>query len=355
MLILSVFPSLPSHALIIAPTYDISVTTNVNAAQILSAFNTAVQYFQNLYTNNITINITVYFGPYGPFTSGVGLGASETSFSPSSYISITNALRNSRTTAADSNAVASLPTSDPMPGQQWYVPRANVKALKITGLGVAANDSTLDGSIAFANTVSYTFDPTNRAVAGKYDFIGVAQHEITEVMGRVFFDLATVFIPYDLFRFTSSGVRSFNINATGTYFSVDNGVTNLRNFWTNPNVGDVQDWLPSGAADSYDYSLSPGKKTVLSYADLIALDVIGYNLNYAAPREIANKSGTNFILSFTNTPGTTYTLLATTNLSLAISNWPTLGIVTDSVPGQFQFTDTQAATNRQRFFRVRLN
>lgn len=345
-----------ARALTFNVTFDSSVTSSVNSAQIQSAFNTAAQYLQNLYTNNIVINVTVYWGSVGPFSGGIGLGASETSFVGTvTYAQMTNALRNARTTLADSNAVASLPASDPVAGNVWWFTRAQAKALGITGVGVSANDATLDGSIGFASTVSYSFDPTNRAVAGKYDFIGVAEHEITEVMGRVYFDLTTVFIPYDLFRFSGSGVRTFSTTAPSVYFSVDNGLTNLRNFNPVEANGDLTDWALSGSADACDYAISTGKKGVLSYADLTALDVIGYKLNYVPPRLTGIKSGTNFVLSFTNTPGTTYAVLTTTNLSLTFSNWPTLGTSTDSVPGVFQFTDPQTGTNKLRFYRLRLN
>jgi hypothetical protein len=60
-------------------------------------------------------------------------------------------------------------------------------------------------------------------------------------------------------------------------------------------------------------------------------------------------------LNFTNTPGTSYTILATTNISLAITNWANLGTTTETAAGQFQFTDTQANANKLRFYRARLN
>jgi hypothetical protein len=93
---------------------------------------------------------------------------------------------------------------------------------------------------------------------------------------------------------------------------------------------------------------------VLSAADLTALDVLGYKLNYLPPRltgtRLANGA---FQLTYTNTPGTTYTILTTTNLALA--NWTTLGTNTEISAGHFQFNDGQAATNKLRFYRVRLN
>jgi GH25 family lysozyme M1 (1,4-beta-N-acetylmuramidase) len=57
--------------------------------------------------------------------------------------------------------------------------------------------------------------------------------------------------------------------------------------------------------------------------------------------------------SFTNTPGTLFTVLTATNPALPLSNWTVLGSVTETAPGQFQFTDLQATNNPQRFYRVR--
>jgi hypothetical protein len=59
-----------------------------------------------------------------------------------------------------------------------------------------------------------------------------------------------------------------------------------------------------------------------------------------------------FQFSFTNSPGVAFSVLMTTNPALAPSNWTVLGPVTDSPPGQFQFSDPQAANGGQRFYRV---
>jgi hypothetical protein len=55
---------------------------------------------------------------------------------------------------------------------------------------------------------------------------------------------------------------------------------------------------------------------------------------------------------FTNIMGAPFSVLAVTNLSLPLSNWTSLGAVTDSPPGQYQFADPQAANGAQRFYRV---
>jgi hypothetical protein len=59
-----------------------------------------------------------------------------------------------------------------------------------------------------------------------------------------------------------------------------------------------------------------------------------------------------FQFGFTNIAGAMFSVLTTTNVSLPLSNWTTLGTVTDSPPGQFQFTDPQAANGTNRFYRV---
>ncbi|MEY4917079.1 MAG: hypothetical protein RL616_992, partial [Verrucomicrobiota bacterium] len=90
----------PTQALTFNVTYDSTVTSSPNSAQIQSAFNYAASYIQMAVTNAATINITV------SFTTGVGLGSSLTEFvGTTTYAQLTNALRNARTTANDSNAV----------------------------------------------------------------------------------------------------------------------------------------------------------------------------------------------------------------------------------------------------------
>src|ERR1017187_294488 len=59
-----------------------------------------------------------------------------------------------------------------------------------------------------------------------------------------------------------------------------------------------------------------------------------------------------FQFSFTNTPGATFTVSVTTNISLSLSNWTILSGVTEISSGQFQFTDLSVTNGRQRFYCV---
>jgi hypothetical protein len=329
-------------------TYDSSVTSLTNAAEVENAFATAAQTFSDIFTNVATINITVYWGAGGQLTDPISLGQSSFRLAGSSYTEITNALRTHRASAADTNSVASLPAMDPSPTGNWLVAYPEARILGLISL----TDPTEDGEIGFATDKSYTFDPNNRSVPGKFDFIGVAQHELSEVLGRDFYDLTTQFVPYDLFRFTNSGARSLDPNATNAYFSVNNGVTALNFFYTNQFLGDVQDWKSTNTPDAFDAFVTSGHINPLSTADITAMDVLGYNgLSLEPPHLYVTKTNNSVQLRFVNSPGVTFTVLATTNLATKASTWTVLGTAMEVPPGQFKFTDT-TATNGWRFYSV---
>jgi hypothetical protein len=336
-------------------TYDASVTSSTNSAQIQSAFAAAAQTFSDTFTNVATINLTIYWGATGPFSGGISLGRSQFNLIGSDYSEIANALRTHRASAADTNSVASLPATDPTGGATWLVPVAEARVLGL----YPTNNSFEDGEIGFASSKNYTFDPNNRTVVGKFDFIGVAQHELSEVLGRCSAGLGSApnlaFVPYDLFRFTNSGVRSLDLTTTtNAYFSVDNGVTPLRYFHTNQTFGDIQDWKTvSGSPDSFDALSTAGNVNPMGTVDITAMDVLGYNGLRLVPPQLylTSLTGSTMQLRFVNSPGVSFTVLAATNLTQPLGNWFVLGTATESPMGQFQFTDT-TATNRVRFYRV---
>ncbi|MFO1488507.1 MAG: NF038122 family metalloprotease [Verrucomicrobiota bacterium] len=350
LLVVFLIPTAKIGAMVINIKYDATVTNLMNPAQVVPAVTSAVQWFQNQYTNPITINITV------AFSSSVSLGQSSFSLLSKSYSQVTNALNSRRVSAADFSSVASLPANDPTGASTtWYVARAQCKALGLSG--VSPNDATTDGTVTFSSTKSYTFDPTNRAVAGKFDFIGVFQHEVSEVMGRGFllhYQLPG-YLVYDLFRYTNSAARSFGTNDSNVYFSVDNGATVQKYFYNDVRFGDVQDWVSSTPQDSYDAFVSSGKQSVISTADILSLDVLGYNMpNVTPPILAATRSGNGVVrLVFNSLANQTFTVLAATNVNVPTASWSVLGAATEYSTGAYQFFDSQAPANSQRFYRVR--
>ena len=346
----------PGRGMTFNVTYDASVNALTNAAQVKTAFAAATQTLQNEFTNPITINIVVYWGSTGPFSGGIDLGASSTEYYGFyTYAQITNALQTLRSSLDDSNAVASLPGTDPVATNKWLVPLAEGRAMGLPG--IARTDTNIDGSVGFAADVAYTFIATNRAVAGKYDFIGVAEHEITEVMGRGY-DLnynGGAYIPFDLFRVTNRGSRSFGLTDQGVYFSVDGGLTAVKYFYTNYNDGDLQDWLSSTPPDAYDAFCPWGEQLNLTPADFTALDILGYNAPMATFPLLARlqRTGSLAQISFTNTTGATFSVLYNTKVTAALTNWAFLGMATQTTAGHFLFTDPGAGTNKTGFYRIR--
>jgi hypothetical protein len=94
-------------------TYDSTVTSQSNAAQIEGAIQAAVQFYEAAFTNNnITINIDFQYAPLG---AGA---AAENSFSYEtfSYSQIVTALKANSSSAVDAEAYLTLPVSDPTGG-----------------------------------------------------------------------------------------------------------------------------------------------------------------------------------------------------------------------------------------------
>src|SRR5207253_716430 len=127
-----------------------------------------------------------------------------------------------------------------------------------------------------------SFDPNNQSVPGTYDFIAVAQHEISEVMGRMALVGGSVgntsngYSALDLFRYSGNGTRQLTPGQTA-YFSIDGGKTNLNNFNTTAG-GDWGDWAASAGNDSYNAFISSGSSFSVTGSDLTVMDAIGWDL-----------------------------------------------------------------------------
>jgi hypothetical protein len=262
--------AIPAHAgLTFNITYTAAVQADANFANIQSAVNYVSNEYSNLYSDNVALNFTVDEG-------AVGLGQSlfSNNYFRGSYAQLSAALVADAKSSNDAvaTAAANLPAADPYCGGNatcWYATSAEAKALGLPTGGA------FDGTYTFDNTVSYTYDPNNRAVAGEYDFIGVTEHEFAELMGRTSQSAAFGYDILDTMRFTGVGARDANKDP-GVYFSYDDGNTNLAGY--NSGGGDRQDFDGAVATDPYNASTGTNQAHLLNSVDIQEMDVIGWDL-----------------------------------------------------------------------------
>lgn len=250
-----------------APVINLIWDESVNLAP--AGFKQAVQYaasfFDGLITSPITVNIEIGWGEARDTALAAGLlgEAYVTTGLFRSFADYGTALAAHNTSPIIQGALDNLAD----PGRQVFVPGAQAKAL-----GVLAADAALtDGAIGFAaNPDLYTYDPNNRAVAGKVDLIGLAQHEITHALGRVSYTWGTT--GFDLYRYSAPGAWA-TAGSGSTYFSLDGGKTNLGTFSL---TGDPADWGPAMASDVQAAFLGTGIAFTYSETDIAALNAMGY-------------------------------------------------------------------------------
>jgi hypothetical protein len=285
---LAIAASGPVGALTINLTFDSNATftsaglSTTDIANMKAAASYAASQFSNNFTDNINVNINVTAVP-GSNT----LGESNTFLTTvSSYAALRGAVSSDSKTADDATSLGaggSLPSSDPIGSTHVYM----VSTAEAKALGLMADNSSNDGTFTFGGGFSYTYDPANRAVSGKIDFIGVAMHEFSEIMGRIPLMGQNLtgspnYMLFDLFHYTGAGSRGLN-NGPGRFFSIDNGTTLLKAFnFPNGNGSDPQDWA-SGVNDCFNAFSNSGVKDDLTPVDLRVMDVIGYDFASGSP------------------------------------------------------------------------
>jgi hypothetical protein len=283
VLALSVATPRTANALVINATFGTGFS-----ASSLTVVNNAIAFYQNTFSDNITVNLA-----FRNMTTG--LGSSNFFLYNNGYAAFSAALAADKTSADDITANVIATANNPVTnGSGLWAKSANLRAIGINQAGQlsAANCGVGSGS-AFDTCIGLNLAITDdQAGPSGYSLISVVEHEIDEALGlgsSLGLNVAQFPSPEDLFRYSANGVRSFAMNAscsgpTGqgplAYFSIDGGATNINTFNNCNNGGDYADWIthtPSQVQDAFTNNTGKPFLTATS-TEVRALDVIGWTL-----------------------------------------------------------------------------
>ena len=270
-----------SHGLEINLIWDSSVASAPNWKAIESSVVSAAQIFTGLFKNHDVLNIAVGFGEVAGSALGAGVLGESASVA---YLLPNDGTIDAALNAADANLVhlgVMAPNAttalDGVPNSDFILTSANAK-----GLGLVDPTAGLDGFIGLSSTAPISFGHL-LASGSQYDAIGIAAHELSEVMGRISLSGASLdgvnsfFTPLDLFRYSAPGTP--DVTPSAGYFSVNDGVTHILPFNDPNNGGDAADWAtaPSTRFNAFDAFASTGP-AVVTPGDVLAMAAIGWRV-----------------------------------------------------------------------------
>jgi hypothetical protein len=287
--------SLPTETIVGSPNglqFDLTWDPTVAAAPkgFIQAVVDAAKLYSSTYSNKMTINIDVGYGEVGGQSlPALAIGASDPFGYLTDYATVTSVLSQ----RGFSFNAANEPTTG-----QFFITAADAKAMglvdPVAGLDGFMGFSDLTGTGFSWNTSASNSGFNSGTGTNQFDLQAVAEHEISEVMGRLgieglpVFNNAPTYAPLDLFTFQSPG--QLQLAPTGGYFSPVNGLINFGNFNNAlANGGDIADWasdtsitqahtlgLPRGSQDAYDAFTAPGVNGQVSLSDLLVDASLGY-------------------------------------------------------------------------------
>ncbi|MBB3221749.1 NF038122 family metalloprotease [Pseudoduganella umbonata] len=309
-----------------APAFNFQFTAGTSL-QAQQGFIAAASRWSSLLTDDVTINLTVGFNPLG----GSILGQAQSATEMYSYSAFRQGLVGDISSGADATATASLAagntfgmllnrTSNSPNGSGSATPfldtdgddnnaYVNITTAEAKAIGLATQQQTLsgcigtcDGFIQFNSQFAFDFNPNDGVSANAYDFVGVAAHEIGHTLGfisgvdvldynstppQVFPDDAFTYVTgLDMFRYSAqsaaSGVTDWTADNREKYFSIDGGATEIALFSNGVEHGDgrqASHWKDDLYIGLMDPTGGRGEALAISQTDLLAMDVIGWNVS----------------------------------------------------------------------------
>lgn len=326
------------NATTIALDYVPSQFADTKGQQALAGFQQAATFWENMFADSVTVNLSIAFDTLG---DGI-LGGASSTMSLQSYNNTAVRMIQDATSSLDVTAVSNLQcaslgesfcgmtfldteqdnngndiTEHDTDGSNdnYYLDmtQANAKALGFTTDLFGNPFSNRDAIITFSNTFEFDFDPSDGIDLDKWDFVGVAIHEIGHALGFVSgvdlydryndndpnpayaFDLDNYAIAstMDIFRYSDEsyqvgpGVKDFRAGGN-SYFSIDGGATSIAPLSTGRVTGDGQQashWKDHLGIGALDPTAAPGEFVDVTGYDLAAFDVIGWDLRIATVPE----------------------------------------------------------------------
>ncbi len=281
VILLGISSSARAGSLTINPTFDPSQTWSPDQE---TAINAAISNVTANITSSQNLSVTIFFTQ----TPGEGLGGSSTGLVGETYSDYYNAL----SAVSGGNSVlqtalgtgGSLPAPVPDGGNPVNNGYMAITTAEARNLGFSASgyvNGTYDSEI-FLNTDIAV--PPGQENGSNYSLQSVANHEIDEALGigGTGSTLGRDYSPYyvgdlDLYRYSSSGVRSFTTSSEATaYFSINNGTTDLTGFNQAGGGSDYSDWAGTGTPQVQDAFGTPGSSPTLGTNEITALEAIGY-------------------------------------------------------------------------------
>src|SRR6266481_646920 len=194
------------------PTFNSTGATSIDAAT-QTVINNAIAFYQNTFTNNITVNIEFH-------NMSSGLGQSLAFIFTVPYSTYCTALAPNATSPDDITAVANTPCGSTNPINS----NANIGVKSPDGraLGINTPEQPFGGACPTASFTGSGCIGLNVALANMHPglLLATVEHEIDEVLGlgSALNGTATPAMPWteDLFRWHSAGTRSYAADASTT-------------------------------------------------------------------------------------------------------------------------------------------
>ncbi|EDY83803.1 hypothetical protein VDG1235_3430 [Verrucomicrobiia bacterium DG1235] len=303
--------------------YGLNINLNANASLLsntaaFDAFRRAADKWESVLSDDVTVTIDAGLESLGSSilgsTSNVSL---TTSYDWFRGLMVADELAD---TSGINPVVGALPAASDL---GFFLPtgftlngsisasKANIKALGYDGLDTIFGAS--DGTINFSSDFAFDFDNSDGVSSGLFDFESVAVHEIGHLLGFVSVvdqidamvenNLVGAVAPtlLDLFRFASvpgyfpltlaefATVPRVLLPGVASHFDTVEVKVPMSTGFFNGNGAQASHWLDDAGLGILDPTLSVLEVGALSSSDLLAMDVIGWDLR-AVPDAVSSAS-----------------------------------------------------------------